>query len=32
MTNRYTHLTNRIRTVKALHEKQTLYRRIRMIK
>jgi hypothetical protein len=32
MTNRYTHLTNRIRGVKTLEEKQTLFRRVRMIK
>lgn len=32
MTNRYTHLTNRIRGVKTIDEKRTLYRRIRIIK
>ena len=32
MTNRYTHLTNRIRGVKTLEEKRVLYRRIRVVK
>jgi predicted membrane channel-forming protein YqfA (hemolysin III family) len=32
MTNRYTHLTNRIRTVPCKDDKWVMYKRIRMIK
>jgi hypothetical protein len=32
MSNRYTHLTNKFRSVKTLEEKQVLYRRVRTIK